>query len=269
MKRRKITYHDLQEFLNKLYPADLAEEWDKVGSHFGQASSQVHRIMTALDVRPEVVEEAISRDVDTLVVHHPPIFHDIRRLDESFPDVAMYNQLIKADMNVFAMHTNLDRAENGMNDWLAQSLDLEEVYTIQDDDGKIDFPRIGRLKTPLSQVALLKYLKDSLKVENLTYIEKAEKAEYQTVAVVGGAGISCLDQVKAAGADVFITGDISYHQGHQALDSDMLVIDASHYIESVYNQAMAQVLNQAKVKKQWDVEILSSEVSTNPFQYYK
>ena len=83
--------------------------------------------MTALDVRPEVVQEAIEKHVDFIFAHHPMIFRPAKNLDLSVPQNRMYADLIKHDIVVYAAHTNLDAAAGGMNDWLASALQLEQV----------------------------------------------------------------------------------------------------------------------------------------------
>ena len=270
MTRNKISYGNLQAFLNELYPQSLAESWDKVGNHFGQASDSVKKILVALELRPQVIQEAIDLGIDTIVMHHPPIFHGINRFDYADPEVAMYAELIKHDIKVFALHTNLDVAPNGMNDWLAQALDLEDIQAVTPDEvsGNPGLARMGHFSQPLTRTQVLAKIKSAFKVDSLTYMESQEKPAYQSLAVIGGAGGSELEDIKASGVDVFVTGDISHHVGHQALDTGMLVVDASHYIEAIFIEKMTDILEKAKIKKQWAVTIHASKANTNPFQYF-
>ncbi|WP_124057414.1 Nif3-like dinuclear metal center hexameric protein [Vaginisenegalia massiliensis] len=258
----------LTDYLDIKYPPSLAESWDKVGLHFGHKERTVGRIMTALDLRPEVLGEAIEQQVDTIILHHPPIFKPIDRFDLVLPSIQLYSDLIKHDINVFVLHTNLDKAANGMNDWLAEALNLQEVNILQPEasDSSSGLGRYGRLPQALNLADLALYLKEHLMCKDLTIIKGKVQRDYQTVAIVGGSAWESVQQAVAVDADVFITGDISYHHGHDCLDQPILTIDAGHYIESVFNQKMAKILHEASQTNDWQVEILASKANTNPFE---
>lgn len=106
-------------------PLWLAEEGDPVGLHIGTLDKQVTNIMMTLDVRPEVVQEAIAKKVDLIVAKHPPIFRPIKRLTADDPQNAMYMELVKHDIAVYAAHTNMDIIWDGLNDWFCEMLGVE------------------------------------------------------------------------------------------------------------------------------------------------
>lgn len=124
---KEISGFEFVEVFEKEIPTWLAEKGDPVGLHVGDLAFTVKKIMVTLDVRPEVVQEAIDKDVDFILAHHPPIYRPINRLDLSQPQIRMYAELIKHNIRVYAAHTNLDNAEDGMNDWLAESLGLRAI----------------------------------------------------------------------------------------------------------------------------------------------
>lgn len=103
-------------------PEWLAEDGDPVGLHIGTLNKEVSRIMMSLDVRPSVVEEAIAKKIDLLIVKHPPIFRPISRLTTDDVQNNMYADLIKHDIAVYAAHTNMDIIHNGLNDWFCELL---------------------------------------------------------------------------------------------------------------------------------------------------
>ncbi|WP_429956638.1 Nif3-like dinuclear metal center hexameric protein [Enterococcus sp. AZ196] len=105
-------------------PEWLAEEGDPVGLHIGTLNKKVDRIMMSLDVRPAVVEEAIAKKIDLLIVKHPPIFRPVSRLTTDDVQTKMYADLIKHDIAVYAAHTNMDIIHNGLNDWFCEELDV-------------------------------------------------------------------------------------------------------------------------------------------------
>ena len=265
---KKIKFKNLIDQIDLLYPTSLAEDWDQVGLHFGHPKNTIEKVMVALDMRPQVVEEAVERGVDTLVLHHPPIFKAVERFNMEDPQIRMYAQAIKADLNVFAMHTNFDRAEMGMNDLLAQKLSLQDIQPLSYD--QVGFPnlaRIGSLAQAMDRETLIAHVKRSFNRSNLKIIERDPKPFYQEIAVIGGSGSSMMDEIALSGADVFITGDITYHSGHDLYELDLMTIDAGHYIESAFSTFVSQKLQTLVEAQEWDLEIVVSEVSTDPFEY--
>ncbi|MGF3072104.1 Nif3-like dinuclear metal center hexameric protein [Facklamia sp. P13069] len=264
----KLFFKELMAYLDQKYPAAYAEEWDKVGLHFGHPEQAIKKVMVALDMRPQVVEEAIEEDVDSLILHHPPLFKAIERFDQSKPQIKMYQRTIQAGINVFAMHTNYDAAPGGMNDILAQAMKLTDIKPLIDlEEGQVAIGRIGNLPRALTRHELFAYVKQVFKRPALTVIEKVPQATYQRVAIVGGAGASFMDQVEKVQADVFITGDISFHTGHDLYEKPFMTIDASHYIEHLFIEVEVARIKEAIEQKGWDLEVIASTVSTDPFTY--
>lgn len=123
------------EFIRKFEeycPQWLAEEGDPVGLHLGTLNKPIQRIMMTLDVRPEVVQEAIEKKIDLLIAKHPPIFRPIKRLTTDHPQEKMYADLLKHDIAVYAAHTNMDIIEDGLNDWFCEALGINvENYLLK------------------------------------------------------------------------------------------------------------------------------------------
>ncbi|UUX34521.1 Nif3-like dinuclear metal center hexameric protein [Fundicoccus culcitae] len=256
------------DVLDKLYPPALAEDYDNVGLHFGSQHAEVSKVLVSLDIRPKVVQEAIDKQVDTIIVHHPPIFKPIKRFDIDNPQINMYSQLIQNQINIFALHTNLDKATNGMNDWLAETLQLSHVVALATDPNPDNhIGRIGALQQPMPRAEVLAYIKKALDIERLTVIEKKPKTTYQTIAVVGGSGSEFAEAAALQEADIYLTGDITYHHGHDCYEYDMMTVDVGHYAEKIFIAKMAALLGQLNLEHQWSIDIIASKENTNPFQY--
>lgn len=123
----------IKEFVSvyeKFAPKKLIMGGDPTGLHFGHPDQEITKVMTTLDVRPEVVDEAVARGVDFILAHHPPIFKPAKNLVEDDPQNHMYAQLIRHNIGVYASHTNLDVVAGGMNDWLADALDLTNLQIL-------------------------------------------------------------------------------------------------------------------------------------------
>lgn len=122
-----IKVKDIVQRFEQFAPPAWAEKGDPIGLQLGSLEQEVHKVMVTLDVRPEVVAEAIAEDVDFIFAHHPAMFKPITKFDLSVPQNQMYAELIKHDITVYGAHTNLDNANGGMNDWLAELLQIEHT----------------------------------------------------------------------------------------------------------------------------------------------
>ncbi len=116
----------IEEF-EKWSPKYLAMEGDPIGLHVGTLNKKVERVLVTLDVDEAVVDEAISKRAELIIAHHPPIFRPLKNLQTDFPQGRLMEKLIKHDIAVYAAHTNLDVAEGGVNDLLAQALGLQNT----------------------------------------------------------------------------------------------------------------------------------------------
>lgn len=116
----------IEEF-EKWSPKYLAMEGDPIGLHVGTLNKRVERVLVTLDVNEAVVDEAIEKKAGLIIAHHPPIFRPLKTLQTDFPQGKLMEKLIKNDIAVYAAHTNLDVAEGGVNDLLADALGLSDT----------------------------------------------------------------------------------------------------------------------------------------------
>lgn len=108
-------------------PLELAENGDPVGLHIGSVDKEVKKVLITLDVRPDVVKEAIEKKIDLIIAKHPPLFVPAKRLTDDQVQTKMYNDLIRHNIAVYAAHTNMDIIENGLNDWFCDALGIKET----------------------------------------------------------------------------------------------------------------------------------------------
>jgi len=121
----RVTVSDIVKQIDRLAPPDLAESWDPIGLSFGALDQPVKRVLVALDVDKDTIREAKQKNVDLIVTHHPAIFKAQKTLNQEDARRREYLDLIKADIAVYSAHTNLDAADGGMNDWLADILGID------------------------------------------------------------------------------------------------------------------------------------------------
>lgn len=255
----------------------LAESWDHVGLQVGDPSKPIHRLMTTLDVRPAVIAEAIDRQVDFIFAHHPVMFHPAVNLDVRNPQNQMYADLLAHHITVYAAHTNLDTANGGMNDWLAQQLQLHSTVPLVDcgsdpvSGEKVGMGRVGDLASPLS---VDEFVQHCLRIFGIPaarlIINPADRGKMiRRVAVLGGSGNEFYQQAKAAGADAYVTGDVTYHTAHDIQAYHLIVLDAGHHIEVVAAHGLAQLINQWAKQEHWDLTVCESQVNTEPFTFVR
>ncbi|WP_151735875.1 Nif3-like dinuclear metal center hexameric protein [Paenibacillus tengchongensis] len=119
-------------YMEQLAPKHLAEEWDNIGLQLGTLQKEITGVLVALDVNEAVVDEAVRKGCNLIIAHHAIIFKAIKGIRTDTPAGRLYEKLIKNDIAVYISHTNLDVAEGGMNDWMAEALGIENGAPIQD-----------------------------------------------------------------------------------------------------------------------------------------
>lgn len=253
----------------------LAESWDNPGLQLGNPEKPIHRLMTTLDVRPEVVQEAIARKVDFIFAHHPVMFRPAKNLDTRIPQNEMYAQLLSHGITVYAAHTNLDTANGGMNDWLASELRLTNTERLIDagvdpvSKQPVGMGRIGTLNGSMNAKEFAQYCMRIFNVHGLRWLAAPEDQNrpIRRVAVLGGAGQDFWQEAVTKGADAYVTGDVSYHFGHDMVANHLVVVDPGHHIEAVCESRLAKLFEQWKQENNWDFTIIPNQLNTDPFNF--
>ena len=230
--------------LERVAPRCFAEKWDNVGLLAGREDKEIKKILLALDPTSEVVDEAAAWGADLLITHHPLIFSGIKSVTTSdFIGKRVFN-LVFQDVCYYAMHTNFDVM--GMADAVADLLELEKCQvldvTFQDEISKEGIGRMGELSRTMSLEECAKYVKDRCKLSNVKVFGNPEQL-IDMVALIPGSGKSYIDLAVKKGAQVVITGDIDHHNGLDAVERGLAVIDAGHYgLEKIFTSYMEEVL---------------------------
>lgn len=129
---KKVNGHEIIQLFEQFCPKEYAVEGDreKIGLQIGRLNRQVNKVLVALDVLEEVVDEAIEKGAQLIIAHHPLIFHPLRSIATDTPTGRVIEKLIKHDIAVYAAHTNLDVAKGGVNDLLAEAIGLSNVEVL-------------------------------------------------------------------------------------------------------------------------------------------
>ena len=142
----------LAQIMNDFAPEEWAEPWDNVGLLLGNRDSNVQRLMVTLDVTPDVVQEAIEKEVDMIISHHPLIFNPMKRIVYDNVEGRLIMELISNNIALYCAHTNLDMTIGGVDDSLAKALKLRDVRKLGQEDmlqSKPGFGRWGQTRTPM------------------------------------------------------------------------------------------------------------------------
>ncbi|TYO98506.1 dinuclear metal center YbgI/SA1388 family protein [Geothermobacter ehrlichii] len=136
-KERVIRLNDLLGLLNRLYAPQLAEDWDNVGLQVGDGAAEVRRVLVSLDIDSRVVARARAEDAQAVIAHHPLLFKPLKRIAPTDEVGRTVYAAIQAGIALVSVHTNLDRARDGLNDWLADRIGLcrSSVLLSEGDEG--------------------------------------------------------------------------------------------------------------------------------------
>ncbi|GFZ81803.1 GTP cyclohydrolase 1 type 2 [Compostibacillus humi] len=367
---KELKHADVFRLLEKLAPKDLAYDWDNVGLQVGSDKHLVKKIMVTLDVLEPVVDEAINKEVNLIIAHHPMLFKPLNQIHVESPQGRMVSKLLKHDITVYAAHTNYDLAEGGMNDILCEKLNIQpthhvreyrvqslyklvcfvplshaekvrdamgnsgaghignyshctfqsqgqgtfkplegtnpyigtqnqlefvdevrmetiveeenlnkvvqaminahpyeevayDIYPLENKGKKYGLGRIGTLAKPVTLREFAVHVKNKLDIPYARVTGDLE-AQIRKVAILGGSGEKYIHAAKQKGADVYITGDMTFHAAQDAWQMGLAVIDAGHYIEKAMKESVKRYLEN---NLDDNVEIIVSETNTDPFQF--
>ena len=252
----------LVNFLLEKYPLSNAYDLDhgKIGLQFGSMNKEVKKVMIALDGTLEVVEEAVNKNVDFLLLHHPFLFYPMLNLNYDSPLGKKMSLVFKNDLNVFAMHTNFDVGQDGMNDMLAQKLGLNDIHMTEEVVSNRTVLRIGTVE-PMPLKEFVKMVSQNLEENNPRYVGDDNKI-IKTVGIVGGAGSSELYSALTNKCDVLVTGEVHHHQAYDALENGFTLVEVSHAVERHFAYGLQKML-QEEFK---DIEFIVSDNNINPFK---
>ncbi|KAL0223636.1 hypothetical protein P9112_003026 [Eukaryota sp. TZLM1-RC] len=309
--------------LEIIYPRSLSEDWDiQDPLQVGDTEANITKILVALDVRDEVIDEAIQIGADLILTHHPFIFKPIKSITSTDPLARRIMKMIRHNIACVCYHTSADSAIGGLNDFLAFQLGLDDLRPILPSDStndELSTIAFGNIKLPSTQLELplskgmffsvddstsrcLIYGESDLKnqLEPLYSLRaglgrrgefKEEKSvnevvtmlrttfemflgskhvqpirvagslekKVKKIGICSGSGSSLLPKV--TDCDLFITGDVGFHHVQAAVDSDVVIVDATHWnTEGIYEEVFAE-----RIKSLVNVEVVRSEFKGDLF----
>ena len=251
---------DIMKVIEATYPKHAALEWDNVGLLVGRTEKEVKKIYVALDATDEVIEQAVAANADMLITHHPLLFSPLKKItDEDFIGSRVV-KLLQHDISYYAMHTNYDVL--GMAELSGAILGLNEmnVLEVTNDDTKEGIGRVGMLKSEISLQECCELVKERFQLETVKVFGNLNE-KIQRIAISPGSGKHMSDFAIDAGAQVLVTGDIDHHEGIDAVERGLFIIDAGHYgLEHIFIKDVAEFVKE----KFFDVWVVTAK-NKNPF----
>ncbi len=238
--------------LGCVVPLDTQEEWDNSGIQIDLEDRELDRVLVALEITDDVIDEAASQDIHMIVTHHPLFFRPARNIDAGQKQGKMIADLIRNDISVYSLHTNFDRADGGNNDFMAGMLGLSDVGYI----GNNDMTRMGYI----DEIRFADLL-DSIE-GNYRSVGDPDRI-ISSVGICTGAGSEFLELAAVYDIDLFVTGDVKYHEARLAEDLGICLLDLGHYeTEKCFPDAFISMMKENGFN---EIEFVKSESLRSPF----
>ena len=241
--------------IEEFAPLSIQEKWDNSGLIIGSPNQEVHKLLIGFDCTPELVDEAVASGADMILTHHPLIFGGLKKISPEDPVGLTVMKAVSAGIAVYAAHTTADKVLAGVSGAMASRLGLVNVSILG---------AVGDLPKPLSAeeaVALVKE-KFSLKAARCSRLVNVPVSR---IAMCGGSGSSLISEAMASGAQLYLSGDISYH--HFFVPDGFMVMDIGHFESEV---DIVDILFSFLTKKFPNFAISTSSrlETSNPVYYY-
>ncbi len=228
--------------IEEFAPLDTMQQWDNSGWQINLGIEETNKILLALDVTPSVVEEAINKQCDLIISHHPVFFNAIKRIDAPYIIKAIQNNI-----QIYSAHTNLDIAEGGVSEYLAEKCGFNNL------DTAFEFIKYKQFEKEMNFSKLIAELKTLFSLPSIRVVNSKRKT-YRSIAFCSGSGSEYIKDLEKIGIDVFITGDLKHHQALNA--NKMTVIDLGHF----YSEKFVVEIFKNILKDEY-VEIYTAEES--------
>ncbi|GGL25951.1 Nif3-like dinuclear metal center hexameric protein [Phycicoccus endophyticus] len=267
-----LTLREVLEVIERLYPPESAQSWDRVGLVTGDPTQPVRRVHLAVDPTLAVVAEARDLGADLLLTHHPLLLRGVHSVATTSAKGATVTELVVGDVALYVAHTNADVAAEGVCEAFAEACGLghtEPLALVEDRPlGRVgDLPRAQPLGAFVEALAArLEPTAGGVRVAG------PPGAEVRRVAVLGGSGDDLFDAVRAARADVYVTADLRHHPvleaREEARGGTPYLVDAGHWAsEQLWLARAERALRAGLGERATRVDTHISTVRTDPWTF--
>ena len=254
---------DIVKVIEEFAPLSIQEGWDNSGLCVGSPEDEVTSVLLALDCTPALVDEAIECGADMIVTHHPLIFSGLKKITPDDMTGAAVIKAIRAGISIYAAHTNADKVIEGVSGAMAAKLGLQNVRILDEDGDGTGLGVAGDLPQPMTSDQALALVKEKF---GLKVVKSSAPVQtmISRVAMCGGSGGSLIGAAKKSGAQLYISGDISYHNFFTP--EGFMIMDIGHYESEI---GIVEILF-ALIKKNFPTFAvrITQNINSNPIYYF-
>ncbi len=234
------TKRELYNYLDTIIPRTLSCDWDNDGLMCcSRPDDKVKKLLITLDITDACIEYAKEGGFDTILSHHPLIFKGVKALNTDIGVSARLIRLMEERITAMSFHTRLDAVSGGVNDALAQALELYDTEPFGENDCPMG--RVGSLPRAMSAKELAAYIKEKLGAPYVNYNGKNDNIT--RLALLGGAGEDEIALAEKTGAEAYLTGELKHHVLTDAYDTSLTLFEAGHhYTEFPVCEKLAQTV---------------------------
>ncbi len=253
--------YKLIQILENFCPKTYACDWDNVGLIVGNDGKEVYKVVVTVDVDDAAIMRAVMEKADMIIAHHPLIFHGQKVITNENAIGRRILTMIENGISCYCMHTNFDSV-GGMATEAARRIGISDLQILDMVTEKEGIGRFGILPIDMTMKELCEKVKKEFNLSQISYYGDKELL-VSKVAIVPGSGKDMVDKALSLDADVFISGDISYHIAIDAVSEGMQIIDAGHYgLEHIFMDIMEKFLVDSLI----DVQVVRMKFN-NPQKY--
>ncbi|MBQ2966237.1 MAG: Nif3-like dinuclear metal center hexameric protein [Bacteroidales bacterium] len=217
---------DVIKVIEDFAPLSIQEKWDNSGLCIGSPDAEVTSVLIGLDCTPELVDEAVACGADMIVTHHPLIFSGLKKIAPEDQVGAAVIKAISNGISVYAAHTSADKVIAGVSGAMAAKLGLVNVQILDEDGDGTGLGVVGDLPEPVTAAEAVALVKDRFALKAMRASRPVE-GMISRVAMCGGSGGSLIGAAMASGAQLYLSGDISYHNFFTK--EGFMIMDIGHY----------------------------------------
>lgn len=226
---------DIIRLIENFAPLEIMEEWDNSGFQVNLHNEEVNKVLLALNIDENTVNQAVFKGCDMIISHHPLIFKPLNRIEEPFVIKAIQNNI-----QIYSAHTNLDKAMGGTTDKLIEKLGYKNAKNFN------DFVKTVEIDEYCDLSLLTQKIKEILGIPSIKIAGELNK-EIKKIAFGAGSCGSFISDFENTGIDLFITGEVKYHE---ALDAkNITIFDLGHfYSEKCVTEIFKDILEKENVE---------------------
>ena len=251
--------------LEQYAPLPLQDGFDNAGLQIGLTEEQeVTRVLLCLDVTEAIIDEAADLGCNLIIAHHPLLFHGLKSFTGKSYVERCVVKAIRKGIAIYAAHTNMDNALQGVNYRIAQKIGMSNLQFLEEKNTPIQGGAgvIGELPVAEDALHFMERIKTTFGIQCLRHNGLHDK-KIKRIALCGGAGGFMFSQAIAQQADAFLTGEMRYHDyfGHE---NDLLIAEMGHYESEQYTIELFEEILHEQFPL---IDTVKTSLNTNPIKY--